>query len=150
MKYGRKLLGQFEKATGIKVAEEHALILDRVITTVIMYAEEQAEKLAKRLIAEGPRNGAEKRMLAENTARSLYPDVMAKVSPDEFAVMLESKLPPLRPYLPQKDPITGKSIPPRASSGSVPPTTYTSLPPLRMPSGILPDEKTPAKPSKRV
>lgn len=95
--FARRAIKAFEETTGIKVAESvKQQILDLVVTG-LRYAEEQAHKKKRGLIADGPTTPEEKLDLARNVAQSLAPPALYNRVKEDFDIQAEALLQSMRP-----------------------------------------------------
>lgn len=95
---GNKAIGLYEKVSKTKVSAAQKLQVLATIRASASYADEQAHKYAKGLIASGPATGAEKMVVAKEVARAaepvlLHPD---QVGDQRLEVLIEGELPGLR------------------------------------------------------
>ena len=98
------------RALGAKLSRDQLDMLDKVLNSVLAYAEEQSHKAATGLLAEGPRTPAQKLEVAKSAARSIAPKELAHTDDRALEVLLEAKLQQQRPT--SSHPPARKTLPP--------------------------------------
>jgi cell division protein FtsX len=90
---GARGISLFEKITKTKLTAEQRAEVDAVLKKAIGWVDEQAHKLAKGLITQGPGTPLEKLMEAEKMARSLAPELLKAIPSSELRALIEAALP---------------------------------------------------------